>query len=437
MQGSSSTIVSTAFNIEKFSRLENVILIFMVFCVLLPSGPQYLFTGLLLLNFIFRKRWRGFSLLDGEGTYLFFGVLALFCSTWLVAFLQYFIDGTHSFLQVLSANWHLTGKLCTRGILIYWFFKSAYQRGWRLDIVLPYLLFFLLLCDAYGLLQMITGVDITHGLYSKLPPNRFNYGFYRVSGATGHPVTLGYSALLLGLTLVYLWLGSEVGTRRRQLTFYCLFSTCLLLLLTQTRWAVLVLVFCGLCFFISELKRGAAAGKKAFGKAWKWLLGLTVCIVLSSGLVGRFTELLDSRPLVEKIPRLTFWKVHWGAFLDNPLIGLGIVNRKDGIMDYYNLSGYNYLGKKYNAHNVFLQWLADSGVLGSLGLVALLVGVSMAASKVGQERSSPCWIFVVGTLLAGLLQNTFRDSEFVFAFWVCLSIILLDARFRSKPNHYR
>ena len=435
MQVAKSTVVVGSTNIKSFSRFENLILTAMLFSILLPNAPQYIFMGLLFILFMVKKKWRMAPLMEGDGRTIALGLFVLFASTWFVGLSHLYISGDWAQWQVvLSDNWHLTGKICLRGIFIYWALKSAFASGWRLEHSLPALSVFLFVYCGYCFLQMAIGINWVHGFSEVLPPNRFNYGVYRVSGLTGHPVTLGYSSLLLALmSLFLLFTPKDRSIKEKRLLLWVSIASCIIVVLSQTRWAILILV-CAYSSLAAHLTYRNFRKKRSLLNGWKTIVPLGGGLsILSFGALGRVSELFNSEiDLFERIPRLVFWKVHWQAFLDNPLLGIGFVNRKSEIMDYYSRAGYTSMERKYNAHNIYLQWLADSGLIGALGfcfLMGCLVVISFRLLKNGSINGV---IFVTSVLCTGLLQNTFRDSEFIFSFWICFSLLLLGTRYASS-----
>jgi O-antigen ligase len=164
--------------------------------------------------------------------------------------------------------------------------------------------------------------------------------------------------------------------------------------------------------------------------------------------MGRFTEIFNADgALYERMPRLAFWKVHLAMFLDHPVFGVGLTDIKAITADYYQNAGFASLERKYAAHNVYLQTLADSGILGLSGLFALLTGSFLAGrlivrsakanGKAYKAQLGFGWqVLVVAVALSGLMQNNLRDSEHVMALWLAMAAMLtrMPAKIKWQPK---
>jgi len=60
-------------------------------------------------------------------------------------------------------------------------------------------------------------------------------------------------------------------------------------------------------------------------------------------------------------------------FLDHPLLGVGIGQAPEYLPEYSNYSGHSRLQRKMGAHNMYLESLAETGVLGFIVLMAMVV----------------------------------------------------------------
>ena len=148
------------------------------------------------------------------------------------------------------------------------------------------------------------------------------------------------------------------------------------------------------------------------------------------GIGHRSAELLDdSRSWTERVPRLVFWDVHWQMFQDHPVLGVGYTQKKIKATEYYEKMGYESLERKYSAHNIYLQTLADSGIVGLLSIITIFSSLGLVGIQILRKWKSPLLgIIVTSTFLAGMMQNILRDSEFLTALWVSLAICLVIIR---------
>lgn len=326
--------------------------------------------------------------------------------------------------EALEPFKHLATKRTVQWLVLGTGLLFAYQRGFRMRKAGLSLAIFLGLYLAYAIAQRTTGIDWVHGMAAKLPPNREGYGVFRVSGFMGHPISLSYNLMLFLLT-AYAQLrihGETLTPRERKIWGIVAVFAALILVLSGSRWPLVVIA---VTLLLSE-------GKKLFRYA-KWVglgvVALAAVLVVEGSLLRRVGEIFGGdQALYERIPRLLFWRVHWQMFTDNPLFGVGHAASMIAAKDYYARAGFATFRELYPAHNIFLQTLADGGMLGFAGLAALL-----AAYVVGMRRLTAAGIrhglglLLTATVLAGLMQNDLRDSTYLYAFWLCTAFLAAEA----------
>jgi O-antigen ligase len=266
----------------------------------------------------------------------------------------------------------------------------------------------------YCLVQRYIGIDFAKGIDARLGDHRLAYGVYRVSGAMGHPLTLAYNLMIMFLGSVAIAI-NQWNVDKRSLEFklwlFVALSSLTVLLISGSRFVLIVLVIIP---FICELRR--------IVKFWPY--ALATILVLSAGLwlegsiIGRFSEFFaQNQTIYERLPRLLFWKIHWNMFLDYPVSGVSLSGLDEATVAYYHAAGIH--DKMYTAHNMFLQLLADSGLIGLSGLIVFYFCYLKSAIKsvaVNAKQTGLLYLFV-STLLVSVQQNNLRDSEFLLAFW--------------------
>ena len=142
--------------------------------------------------------------------------------------------------------------------------------------------------------------------------------------------------------------------------------------------------------------------------------------------LGRFCELFQNdKSFTQRFPRVVFWQLHWQMFLDNPVAGITRTGIDDALKAYFNAAGYH--DTIYEAHNLFLQYLADTGMIGFLGLLGWWIGLFLTWRRLRPDFSQGVSYLAVATFLCALMQNNLRDSAYVYALWFFLSIILVQA----------
>jgi O-antigen ligase len=145
-------------------------------------------------------------------------------------------------------------------------------------------------------------------------------------------------------------------------------------------------------------------------------------------LIYRFQESLGNSTVSGFGERATFWRVHVAIIAQNPWFGEGSYWLGTGLREaYYNTLGYASFDKKYNAHNIFLQLLADVGVTGCMALIACMASCTkqlkkQLASRTGQKYYHALRAAFVAELLMGLTQNSLSDAPVMITllgfFWI-------------------
>lgn len=426
-----------------------------VCAMLLPVGAQSSLAALLGLIFLFRHgfrklgvAWHTRPLPQLQRAWRrFFQTLAL---VWLILLVSLVLElGALRFTQPLAqeaVNLHLRnlGKWGVYGCLIVWIFQlRALSRPSGPTIKVHWLLVFTGLYALYMIGQRFYGWDIIHGWDARLGENRFAYGVYRGSGLMGHPLTLAYNAMIFCLLCfgqgLWLW-EKERGTARlwflqSGLLFY-------IIVLSGSRFPTFVT---GVLLGFGFMK---ISGGKGLGRWALWmggglaLLGIALVVWLDPNLQGRLQEIVSSDGnWEERFDRLLFWKVHLRMIADHPWFGVGYAAYKEILARYYENLGFGSALRKYNAHNIYLQLAAQAGVL---GLVALALFLS-AWWKIGRAfllHWRHCGVLLVawGTIWGALMQNTLHDSEYLFALWYGLGLVMswiIDREHESRPPDLR
>lgn len=275
------------------------------------------------------------------------------------------------------------------------------------------------LISAYVLFQRYTGFDMRSPGHLLLPEHKISENVYRAFGFYGHPLSLSAVGLCYFTFAWWLWLvalkrsSAKLYKVRRELLFIALAGAGLVLA-GGGRTALLVMLGIGA---ILGLRAHHAVVRKhivAFLLSGLVAAGLAVYAVLP-----RFLDFLAKDGGAVALPdRVVFWKIHWALFLDRPLFGQG-----NAWLDafrrtqFYNALGYESFRDKYNAHNVFLETLASTGVIGFL-LVAFFgwklkqeLNKVLDASEELRAYSAAFGAAIVANLVHGFTQGTFFDTN--------------------------
>lgn len=217
------------------------------------------------------------------------------------------------------------------------------------------------------------------------------------------------------------WLLLMPGARRRWMLLLLLVMVALVLNFTRASW--LVFAFgCLLLMLAARLRPSALIGSVLLGGATLGLLLYLSQILLEASVllsVGqRFGE-LGQVQAHSAGQRLGTWQLAWEAFRASPWIGQG-----------WGLYG--------ETHNVPLQLLAETGLLGFCGFYGLMLWCLNTIRKAWQasrqaEHKALLLSFTVAWLgcLAFDLTN---HGIFHFVLWYCLGMALALARLSLQPG---
>jgi O-Antigen ligase len=126
--------------------------------------------------------------------------------------------------------------------------------------------------------------------------------------------------------------------------------------------------------------------------------------------------------------RVQFWAAALGMLRDHPLLGVGPDNFRVRFADYSGIAE-SHIGT--HAHSLYLESLADTGVLGFVGLVCVLVGIVRVGFARLAARQDADWVWhaalfasLVSWLVHGLLDDFERFWPAHVAFWIVVGLLI-------------
>jgi putative inorganic carbon (HCO3(-)) transporter len=267
-------------------------------------------------------------------------------------------------------------------------------------------------------------------LYSQLYPNAsITEAFWtgRITSFLNYATCLaGYLNLVLPFALACTVL--PLSRNLRLLGILCLITATIALVLTQTRGGVFA--FAGtLLLGLFLLSRYVKTRKLV---AVTVVVALLVSLPILTQLSTRYSTISDDSAL----GRFAFWDAAWGMFLSSPLIGVGYGN----FGGLFELPGEDI---RRDVHNIYLQLLAETGVLG-FAIFFLLVAVALRLAWrqfcLPRDLTDKVLGFaalggIISVLTHGLVEYLFNASpQFGTLFWTLLALLsasaALDARGR-------
>ena len=285
---------------------------------------------------------------------------------------------------------------------------------------------------ARGVVEMVLGLGAAYAAISLLT---FLAGMQVATGSrlTGGFLTANSGATVFGVLAVIgagdlsgRWrrtAGRDLATRLTatagSIAAMLLFTTCLLL--TASRMGVLATAAAAgvLLLWDAMETRGRRLPTLAAG-------GVMLATALAVILAGNDHLLRRMEGAGQDFAgRLDLFGAHWDAFLMSPLFGWGLGTFSDINSYIMRADTYEALWRVRAAHNVYIQWLEEAGVVGAapmFALIALVIGVSFwRSSRVRSGKAA-----MRGLVAANLVVLIHGTSDYalqtpsIAAFWAFL-----------------
>ncbi len=289
--------------------------------------------------------------------------------------------------------------------------------------------------SVYVIFQHFTGIDWAHGINAFLHEGRLVSKQYRISGFFSHPLTFAYVYLLILPITAYSFLSSPKPNFKRALHVLPILFCALCIYLTFSRTALMVLIIeLGLILFLAKRRTSLAIS----GLIILFTIGLYLFHPPFKARIKQMNPLTAQKAEFE---RIVFWKAHYNIFKDHPLLGVG-ANCSQYVYDEYYAKIPGKISKRqYNAHNIYLQFMADSGILGLISFLFIIVAwffeLATSLSKFLKNvnhifkwrQINPIYhipilfsISILGLIIGSLTQNTLKDSAVAICFWTFLAL---------------
>lgn len=289
----------------------------------------------------------------------------------------------------------------------------------------------LVIVSLVALSQLIIGWKIEEGTI--MAEQKRARGFY------SHPLTFAYAFLAL-LPVAVQNVRLKLRTHDSWLAWTILALVLLLVVSSLSRVAIVV----GFGYVaLSALSIGLNAKQKKMG------LGLALALVVGFVVIPNpirermqqsFAAESEDRHTHYADDRLVFWDAHWLMVKERPWTGHGV--KLDGAYrkPYYEKLGLGDFEKQYEAHNQWLQTLAETGVIGLVLFILWQVSWTVNLTR----RSGLSWwrhpgvqsLLLIG--FGGITQNAFQDAEVRFTLTCILAFVpLIVGSVRGNPKSSR
>ncbi len=170
---------------------------------------------------------------------------------------------------------------------------------------------------------------------------------------------------------------------------------------------------------------------------WEWIWGiiLPALAVASQWQTERFQYMLDLTQRSSISVRWQVWQTALAMIKAHPVTGIGLGQFRDQYLNYASwLFSPPWELAILHAHNVYLQFWVNAGLLGLVGWVWLAVDFFRRAAR----RSTPQTIGLVAamaaTLIHGLGDTTYWKNDLAAIFWLILALqtIMTDTSTSTK-----
>jgi O-antigen ligase len=228
---------------------------------------------------------------------------------------------------------------------------------------------------AVGVFMMAAGLQVRQD-------GRLTGGFLSAnSGATVYGILLVLSVAVLARTSRNLRRGRtsrRIAALGASLFCVTLFTGCLLA--TASRMGLAATALAVAVFLIWDtLSRKERLSRRTLALAAAGALAAVIGVAGADTLLARL-DTLDA----DAANRGVIFAAHWRAFLDAPLFGHGLGSFSAVNAQQMTPENYGSLRSIRAAHNIYIQWLEEAGILGALpmfALVAVVIGVAIRRSS--------------------------------------------------------
>lgn len=128
--------------------------------------------------------------------------------------------------------------------------------------------------------------------------------------------------------------------------------------------------------------------------------------------------------------RIMVWGVGIDAFLDRPILGWGPGNFIIPFAEYYNPELFGQEPWFDRTHNVYIEWLVGTGIVGFAAYMFVIIGTFILLWRLYKEEKvdPPTVIFLTGFFVAYLIQNLFIFDTIttyvvIILFWALLTFL--------------
>lgn len=204
-----------------------------------------------------------------------------------------------------------------------------------------------------------------------------------------------------------------------RLALAVLFSSCLLL--TASRAAIATTGLMLLVYMIWEIVAGGLKVRAGAAMLTTWAVQVLFLLAGAGALVVSRAEGLGA----DAADRGTIFLLHWKMFLASPLTGWGLGSFDQVNQQIMTPASHAVLWNLRAAHNVYLQWLEEAGVVGAAPMfLAIALVMLLTLRGMAQRKEAKPWLrallLVDGVFLVHGLSDFALQVPSLAAFWAFL-----------------
>lgn len=258
----------------------------------------------------------------------------------------------------------------------------------------------------------------------------------RFGGASGDPNTLAAGLVPAGALTIAL---AAAGSRRRRVVCAAALL-CMLAALGATGSRGGVLAAAAAAIAAVALSRGARL-RLAVIAVTGLVAGLAWILAIAPGSADRLLAIDASGT-----GRADLWTVATRVGADNPVLGVGINNYRQAAPRYVlepgRLESVELVAERpHEAHSIYLQQFAETGVPGALTMLALFAGVLAVGARsirrfetAGDRRTALLATGVVAGLTGALAASLFISNAYDKRLWILLGIAFALGALRPRER---
>ena len=260
----------------------------------------------------------------------------------------------------------------------------------------------------------------------------------RIAGAYAHPNSLGrYALFMLPIALALVATSSRY---QRLMAAVCTLILLTGLILSESRGALLVLMLLSI------------PGIVVFARYIRWRY-LFASLVLAAALISLAWQYVDSDRVARTMTdfesmlvhgespsdgatrgRLSEMRIAYEIWKENPLVGVGLANYEH----YFQTFSYKYGTKLYNAdrsaHSLYLEILAERGIVGFVGFAIAIGGLLLAAIRCaaivhGEDKSAATLrLSLCVSTVAYFISAVFLHDVHAEPLWGLLGLLIASSK---------